>query len=125
MSFYQDQIVPCLVHLAMRNRNLDSYRKRVVLQATGQVLEVGVGSGLNLPFYGESVSHVIGLDPSLKLLVFARKAVRTTAMPLQLIEGTAETIPIEDRSIDTVVTTWTLCSIPEVARALQEMRRVL
>jgi ubiquinone/menaquinone biosynthesis C-methylase UbiE len=125
MGFYRDRIVPSLIHLAMRNRTLAPYRGRVVSEATGRVLEVGVGSGLNLPFYAESASHIIGLDPSPKLLAMAREAAHRTARPLELIEGTAETIPIEDRSIDTVVTTWTLCSVPEVGRALGEMRRVL
>jgi ubiquinone/menaquinone biosynthesis C-methylase UbiE len=125
MGFYQDRILPSLIHLAMRNRNLAPYRKRVVSEAAGRVLEIGVGSGLNLPFYGESASHVIGLDPSPRLLAMARAAARRTAMPLELIEGSAEAIPIEDRSVDTVMTTWTLCSIPEVGCALHEMRRVL
>jgi ubiquinone/menaquinone biosynthesis C-methylase UbiE len=125
MGFYLDRIVPSLIHLAMRNRNLAPYRRRVVSEATGRVLEIGVGSGLNLPFYGEGVSLVVGLDPSPKLLAMARETARRSAMPLELIEGSAEAIPIEDRSIDTVVTTWTLCSVPEAARALQEMRRVL
>src|SRR5260370_36225310 len=125
MGFYQDRIVPSLIHLAMRNRNLAAYRRRVVSEATGHVLEVGVGSGLNLPFYGASTSHIIGLDPSPKLLQMACETARRSAMQLTLIEGTAEAIPIEDRSIDTVVTTWTLCSVPAVGRALQEMRRAL
>jgi ubiquinone/menaquinone biosynthesis C-methylase UbiE len=125
MGFYQDRIIPSLIHLAMRNRNLAPYRKRVVSEATDQVLEVGIGSGFNLPFYGEGLSHIVGLDPSSKLLQMAREAARRSAMPLTLIEGTAEAIPIEDRSIDTVVTTWTLCSVPTVELALQEMRRVL
>src|SRR5713101_6105453 len=101
MGLYQERIVPSLIHLAMRNRNLAPYRRRVVSEAAGQVLEVGVGSGLNLPFYGESVRHIVGLDPSPKLLAMARDAARRSAMQLKLIEGTAEAIPIEDRSIDT------------------------
>jgi ubiquinone/menaquinone biosynthesis C-methylase UbiE len=125
MGFYQDRIVPSLIQLAMRNRNLAPYRSRTVSEATGHVLEVGIGSGLNLPFYRESASHIVGLDPSPKLLAMAREAAHRSAMPLKLIEGTAEAIPIEDRSIDTVVTTWTLCSVPDVGRALREMRRVL
>jgi ubiquinone/menaquinone biosynthesis C-methylase UbiE len=83
-----------------------------VSEATDQVLEVGIGSGLNLPFYGEGLSHVVGLDPSPKLLQMTSEAARRSAIPLTLIEGTAEAVPIEDRSIDTVVTTLTLCSVP-------------
>jgi len=71
------------------------------------------------------VKQIVGLDPSPKLLDMARAAARRTSIPLELLEGTAEAIPIEDRSMDTVVTTWSLCSIPLAQRALEDMRRVL
>jgi ubiquinone/menaquinone biosynthesis C-methylase UbiE len=125
MGFYQEQILPWLVHLSMRQRRLAPYRNRVVSTATGRVLEVGIGSGLNLPFYGNTVTDVIGLEPSRKLLDMTTAAARKSQIPLRLIEGTAEAIPIEDHSVDAVVTTWTMCSIPEIQSALQEMRRVL
>ena len=125
MGLYQDHVLPLLIHLSMRQRNLAAYRARVVPAAQGRVLEIGFGSGLNLPYYGTAVEQVIGLDPSPKLLAMAREAARQTAIPLQLIESSAETIPLYNRSIDTVVTTWTMCSIPGVQRALGEMRRVL
>jgi ubiquinone/menaquinone biosynthesis C-methylase UbiE len=109
----------------MRQSQLTPYRSRVASAASGRVLEIGIGSGLNLPFYGNSVSHIIGIEPSAKLLHMAQAASREISIPLDLIEGTAEAIPIDDRSIDTVVTTWTMCSIPVLERALQEMRRIL
>jgi ubiquinone/menaquinone biosynthesis C-methylase UbiE len=89
------------------------------------VLEIGIGSGLNLPYYGTTVEQVTGLDPSPKLLAMAREAARRASVPLELIENSAESIPLYNRSIDTVVTTWTMCSIPDVQRALGEMRRIL
>ncbi len=125
MGFYAERILPRLIHLAMRRDDLTPYRTRIASAATGNVLEIGIGSGLNLPFYGGSVRQVIGIDPSPNLLAMAGEAACRTMTPLKLIAGTAESIPIDDRSIDTVVTTWTLCSIPEVERALREMRRVL
>ena len=125
MGFYQDRIIPWLVHLSMRQARLMPYRPRVVSAATGRVLEVGIGSGLNLPFYGNSVSQIVGLEPSQRLLDMAREAGRRTAMPLELIEGTAEAMPFDGQSFDTIVTTWTMCTIPEVERALEEMGRVL
>ena len=125
MGFYKDHIVPFLIHQAMRQRNLAAYRSRVVPAAEGRVLEIGVGSGLNLPFYSAKVAHVIGLDPSPKLLSMARQAARPAMAPVEFVEGSAEAIPLEDRSVDTVVTTWTLCSIPDAPRSLREMRRVL
>src|SRR6516164_10773522 len=125
MAFYQERIIPWLIHLSMRQRMPAPYRYRVVSSARGRVLEVGIGSGLNLPFYTSAATEIIGLDPSPKLLEMANKAAQTTPIPLRLIEGTAEAIPIEDHNVDAVVTTWTMCSIPEIQSALQEMRRVL
>lgn len=125
MGLYQDHVLPLLIHLSMRQRNLAAYRARVVPAAQGRVLEIGIGSGLNLPYYGTAVEQIIGLDPSPKLLAMAREAARQTAIPLELIENSAEAIPLYNRSIDTIVTTWTMCSIPDVQRALGEMWRVL
>src|ERR1700704_3058811 len=125
MGFYQDQILPFVIDLAMRQRNLAAYRNRVVPAAEGRVLEIGIGSGLNLPFYTRKAERVIGLDPSPKLLSMARQAARRSMGAVEFLEGSAEAIPLADRSVDTVVTTWTLCSIPNASRALGEMRRVL
>jgi ubiquinone/menaquinone biosynthesis C-methylase UbiE len=125
MGFYQNQIIPLLIDLTMRQRNLAAYRSRVVPAAGGRVLEIGIGSGLNLPFYSRDAKHVIGLDPSPKLLSMARRNLRPDLSPVELIEGSAEAIPLEKGSVDTVVTTWTLCSIPDAGRALREMYRVL
>jgi ubiquinone/menaquinone biosynthesis C-methylase UbiE len=124
MGFYQDQIVPLLTNWAMRNKHLAVYRDQVVPAASGRVLEVGMGSGLNLPRYSSNVQQMIGLEPSPKLLGMARRAGRRS-FPVDLIEGSAEEIPLEKASVDTVVTTWTLCTIPDAGRALHEMRRVL
>jgi ubiquinone/menaquinone biosynthesis C-methylase UbiE len=124
MGFYQDQVVPLLINLSMRNKHLVAYRDRVVPAASGRVLEVGIGSGLNLPRYSSNVEQVIGLEPSSKLLGMARHAGRRS-FPVDLIEGSAEQIPLEKASVDTVVTTWSLCTIPDAGRALHEMRRVL
>ena len=125
MGFYEDRILPHLVHLSMRRETFSAYRRRLVPVAQGRVLEVGVGSGLNLPFYTEAATQVVGLDPSPRLLAMARHTHPTGAASTELIEGSAEALPLENKSIDTVVTTWTLCSIPDVVAALREMRRVL
>jgi len=125
MGYYADHILPRLIHVSMRQARHSSYRSRVISNATGRVLEVGIGSGLNLPFYGNDVREIIGIDSSSKLLDLTREYHGRTFMNLQLIEASAEAIPIDDRSIDTIVTTWTLCSIPAIDRALQEMHRVL
>jgi ubiquinone/menaquinone biosynthesis C-methylase UbiE len=124
MSFYQCFVLPRLIHLGMNRNDLAPYRARAAAGAAGRVLEIGIGSGLNMPFYGEAIREVIGLDASAPLLAMARRR-RHLRPRVELIEATAESIPLEDRSIDTIVITWTLCSIGDPLRALGEMRRVL
>ncbi len=109
----------------MRNKRLRPYRERVAGAAEGRVLDVGVGSGLNLPFYARNAQEIFGLDPSPRLLTRAQTNAQHFHNPIHLIEGSAERIPLADRSLDTIVMTWTGCSIPEVCTALEEMRRVL
>lgn|SRR5487761_17015 len=125
MGFYQDHILPHVINLAMPQKNLAAYRSRVVPAAEGRVLEIGVGSGLNLPFYSQNVRQVIGLEPAPQLLAMARRARRSESLPVEFVEGSAEEIPVESGNIETVLTTWTLCTIPDALLALQEMRRVL
>jgi len=122
MAFYRNYIVPCLTHLAMSNRRLGEYRQRTVSQARGRVLEIGVGSGMNLSLYGRQVERVCGIDPSAGLL---RRAAARRPANAALVEASAETLPFDKGSFDTVVTTWTLCTIPQVIAALREMHRVL
>jgi ubiquinone/menaquinone biosynthesis C-methylase UbiE len=125
MSFYQQHVVPRLVHLAMRQKQHDPFRQRIVGAAEGRVLEIGVGSGLNFPFYGATVTSVIGLEPSPALLRMARSRASSAKAPITLLDASAEAIPLESDSIDTVITTWTLCTIPNAPLALAEIRRVL
>jgi ubiquinone/menaquinone biosynthesis C-methylase UbiE len=125
MSFYQRHIVPRLTHLAMRQNYLVPYRKRVIGSAEGRVLEIGIGSGLNFSLYTAKVTLVLGLEPSPELLRMARTRVSGATVPITLLDASAEEIPFDAKCIDTVVTTWTLCTISEASRALAEMRRVL
>lgn len=125
MSFYQDRILPHLINLAMRSRFLVPYRERIISEAEGRVLEVGIGSGLNLPFYGPEAREILGLEPSPRLVAMAQRRARASPHPVIFVEGSAEAIPLDRGTVDTVVTTWTLCSIPAAVQALGEMRRVL
>ena len=127
MSIYQDRVLPYLIHLSMRQGNLATYRQRLLSAAEGRILEIGVGSGHNFRYYSERANHVIGLDPSPKLLSMARETIRSQAFPfpVELLQASAEAIPLRSGSLDTVVTTWTLCTIPNVTSALAEMCRVL
>ncbi len=111
----------------MRQGNLATYRQRLLSAAEGRILEIGVGSGHNFRYYSERANHVIGLDPSPKLLSMARETIRSRALPfpVELLQASAEAIPLRSGSLDTVVTTWTLCTIPNVTSALAEMCRVL
>ncbi len=114
MNFYDRHILPHLIDAAMRHHQLKPYRQRTVARAEGRVLEIGPGSGLNSAFYPRQATEIIGLEPS-----------PNGKAGFLVIPGSAESIPLERASVDTVVTTWTLCSIPEAERALQEVRRVL
>jgi ubiquinone/menaquinone biosynthesis C-methylase UbiE len=125
LSVYQRLVLPRLLDFAMRQAALRPFRERVIGAAEGRVLEIGIGSGLNLPFYGRAVGAVIGLEPSRALLRMAADRVADATVPVELLQASAEAVPLEDASIDTVVTTWTLCTIPDAHRALAEMRRVL
>jgi ubiquinone/menaquinone biosynthesis C-methylase UbiE len=125
MGFYERWIVPRLLDLAMRNRLLDHYRQQTIASARGLVLEVGVGSGVNLPLYGPAVTRVVGLDPSPELLRLASKRAADVVIPVSLLRASAEHLPLADAVFDTIVMTWTLCSIPNPMAALTEMRRVL
>jgi ubiquinone/menaquinone biosynthesis C-methylase UbiE len=125
MGFYERWIVPRLLDLAMRNRLLDDYRQRTIETARGLVLEVGVGSGLNLPLYGSAVTRVVGLDPSPELLRLASNRTADAVVPVSLLRGSAEHVPFRDAVFHAIVITWTLYSIPNPIAALTEMRRVL
>ncbi len=125
MNFYEKWILPRLVDVAMRNKEATRYRAQIVPQARGSVLEIGIGSGLNLPFYGNEVEHLYALDPSEELLLMARKKCRGMTLPVEFLAHSGEEIPLDAGSVDTVVTTWTLCTIPDPVQALAEMKRVL
>jgi ubiquinone/menaquinone biosynthesis C-methylase UbiE len=125
MSFYARWIFPRLLDLGMRNKEARRFRERVIPQATGRVLEVGIGSGLNLPFYSAGVEQLFALEPSPELRRMAGPRTKGTRFPVEFLDHSAEEIPLERGSVDTVVTTWTLCTIPDAVRALQEMKRVL
>ncbi len=125
MRLYEKHILPWLTHLAMRQDQLLPYRQRVVAGADGRVLEIGVGSGLNLELYTEAVRQIIGVDPSPELLGRAARLSRGSIPATEMIEGVAEALPLEDCSVDCVVATWTLCSVSDPGKALSEIRRVL
>lgn len=125
MGFYSDRILPHLIRTTMRDERFAHYRRRNVALAAGRVLEVGIGSGENLPHYGATVAEVIGVEPSARLAAMAKESAARTSVRVTVTTASAERLPLDAASIDTVVMTWTLCSIPDPTRALVEMRRVL
>jgi ubiquinone/menaquinone biosynthesis C-methylase UbiE len=126
MGFYAQYVLPRLVDFSMRNRETARLRADWIPHARGEVLEIGIGSGLNLPFYSPEVRHVYGVDPSVGLQRMARERVAAGRLPVEFFSQSAEEpLPLPSASVDTVVVTWTMCSIPNVDDALQQMRRVL
>ena len=125
MGLYSRFVLPRLIDLAMKDEAAAARRSVLVPKAAGSVLEIGIGSGHNLPFYSAAVTQLQAVDPSAPLLSMARKKLDRVAFPVELVCQSAEQLRIDARSIDTVVTTWTLCSVPDPLQALREMRRVL
>ncbi len=126
MGLYAKYVLPRLIDLTMRNRETARLRAEWLPRARGNVLEVGIGSGLNLPFYSSRVQRVYGLEPSPELQRMARR--RALGSPLEiefLLQHAEEPLPLHDATIDTVVMTWTLCSIADPAEALRQIRRTL
>jgi ubiquinone/menaquinone biosynthesis C-methylase UbiE len=125
MGLYSKYVLPRLIDAACRNKDVKELRKQMLPAAKGIVLEIGVGSALNLPYYSTNVTHLYGIDASPELLQMARRKTDGRPFPITLLNQSAKKVPLEDRSVDTVVMTWVLCSIAEELAALREMKRVL
>ena len=124
VGFYDKYFLPKILNLAMKAPEMTRLRRQLVPLATGKVLEIGIGSGLNLPFYNKGV-QVTGVDPSLELQAYAREVARESQVDIEFLGVGAEAIPLPDKSFDTVVITWSLCTIPDPDAALREVRRLL
>lgn len=126
MGLYSKYILPKVVHLACSTKPTMRQREKVVPLAKGRVLEIGVGSGLNLPYYDVSkVTKLWALDPSPEMTKLAKRAARSLHLDVEFIDLPGEEIPLENNSVDTVLITYTLCTIPDTEPALREMARVL
>lgn len=125
MPLYTDRLLPHLVHWMLRGHEFAELRQKYLLGISGDVLEIGFGSGLNLRWYPEGVTKVYAVEPSDEAWKMARPAVAAAPFPVERIGTTAETIPLPDASVDAAVSTWSLCTIPDVGKALREVRRVL
>ena len=125
MSVYARYVLPRLIDLVMRSKADAEERAKLLPLAAGVVVEVGIGSALNVPFYGPGVEKLYGVDPSVELWRIGQRRVQAAPFPVEFLASPAERIPLADRLADTVVSTWTLCTIPDPRAALAEMKRVL
>ena len=126
MSFYEKRILPHVINCACGAPAVERQRQKVVPQAVGRVLELGIGTGLNAGHYDASaVTQVIGVDPSRENWVLAQPKAAEAKVPIEYCEASAEDIPLDADSIDTAVITYTLCTIPNPEQALSEVARVL
>jgi ubiquinone/menaquinone biosynthesis C-methylase UbiE len=125
MGWYRDQILPRAIDLALRGGEFTRLRARVTARLAGQVLEIGFGSGLNIPYYPASLERVQAIDPAAVGRKLAAKRAAACPVPIDYIGTDAQTLPADDASVDSVLSTWTLCTISDASRALAEIRRVL
>lgn len=126
MSFYEERVLPRLTNLACSSKPARKQREKVVPRAYGDVLEIGFGSGLNLPHYDRArVRRVFGLEPSAGMRRLAARRIEHAGIDVELIDLPGEEIPLNDNSVDSVLVTYTLCTIEDAVSALRGMRRVL
>lgn len=125
MGFYEDEVLPRLIGVALSGRTLGRLRGSVAEGLHGRVLEIGFGSGANLPFLPAAVTHLWAVDPAVAGRKLAAGRMASCRVPVEFVGLDGEAIPLGDGSVDHVLCTWTLCTIPDPGRALQEVRRVL
>lgn len=125
MGLYAKYVLPRVLNSVMQNDDLTKLRQKIVPEATGDVIEIGFGSGLNLPFYSDKVTSITGIDPSAEMLMLAEEKIADSRVPVEILEESGEHIPFEHGRFDTAVVTWTLCTVPSAERVLFELRRVL
>jgi ubiquinone/menaquinone biosynthesis C-methylase UbiE len=125
MAFYTDHVAPRILDFALSRKPILTLRERVTQGLRGDVLEIGFGSGLNLPYYPRAVTRVLAVDPSALGRKLARKRVAASAAPVEWSGLDGERLDLPDASVDAVLSTFTMCTIPDLERALREVRRVL
>jgi SAM-dependent methyltransferase len=125
VGFYRQQLLPRVTNVVLANGELGKIRARVASGLSGEVLEVGFGSGLNVPYYPSQVRRVVAVDPATVGRKLAAGRVAASRVPVEYLDLAEGKLPLEDRSVDNVLVTWTLCTIADVASALDEMHRVL
>ncbi len=125
MGFYEEQILPRGINWTMCWKRFSTLRRQYLKEVGGKVLEIGFGSGLNLPHFTTRVTHLYALDPSQLGRRLAGKRIQRVSFPVEFVELQGERFDLPDDSVDSVVSTWTLCTIPDPIAALKEIKRVL
>jgi ubiquinone/menaquinone biosynthesis C-methylase UbiE len=125
MGFYSRRILPYLLDWAMSDQNLAKYRQEVLADVQGEVLEIGFGTGLNLSYYPENIHKIIAIDANPGVNALAQKRLQASSITVDYRVLNGENLPMADKTFDSVVSTWTLCSIANVEQALKEIYRVL
>ena len=125
MGIYGEHVLPRLIKVACGMKASDPHRRKVCEGLHGRVVEIGFGSGLNVSFYPETVSSVSAVEPSDVAWKMAQKKVGASSISVERAGLDGQSLPFADDSYDTAISTWTLCTIPDVKQALQEVRRVL
>ena len=125
MGFYSNLIIPYCIDLAMSGSNLEQYRQQLLANVSGDILEIGFGTGLNLPHYPEEVREITTIDPNPGMQKLARSRIAKSRITVDYKVLNGESLPMENASFDSVVCTWTLCSIPLVEQAIAEVHRLL
>ena len=125
MSFYDDRVLPHVINSVMNTKQNRQTRARVCAALKGEVLEVGFGTGHNLPFMPSTVTRLLAVEPSERSVQLARSRVDASRVPVEVIGLDGQRLPVDDSAVDAVLSTWTLCTIPDAVAAVKEARRVL
>jgi ubiquinone/menaquinone biosynthesis C-methylase UbiE len=125
MNFYSNVIFPRILDLSMSSSTLTPHRQEILAEVEGEVLEIGFGTGLNLPYYPPTVRKLVAVDPNPTMKRLAQKRIDASKIEVEFCQLSGESLPMENQRFDTVVSTWTLCSIPNLEQALSEIYRVL
>jgi ubiquinone/menaquinone biosynthesis C-methylase UbiE len=125
MGFYEQRVLPRIINVACGTKTAEPLRRRVCEGLAGDVVEIGFGSGLNVPFYPGAITRVAAVEPADAAWKLASKRLVATSVPVQRAGLDGQSLPFEDDGYDAALSTWTLCTIPDVAAALREVRRVL
>ena len=125
MGFYDDRVLPHVINVVMNTKQTRRIRGRVCAELKGEVLEIGFGTGHNLPYLPADVTRLLAVEPSGHSVELARERIATTPIDVEVVGLDGQRLPVDDESVDAVLCTWSLCTIPDGVAAVREARRVL